>query len=256
MKVFFGPRLCSFALIVINIAMSADIVQSYNPVTLLGAGEVAADDLHAALALAPVLVAADGGANIAQDHGLMPDRVIGDLDSIRPALRAALPPERVLHVPEQDTTDFEKCLMRIDAPFILGVGFTGARVDHLLAVWNALVRHPRRRCLILGPEDVAFAAPRHLRLDLAPGTRVSLFPMARVGGTSLGLRWPIDGLNLAPDGRVGTSNVATGPVDLRFHDDGMLVIVPRDALTAAIAAVGHTVGGPAGGAVGVSAARR
>lgn len=237
MKVFFGPRLCFLALIGINIAMSAIIVQSHRPVTLLGGGEVRPDELEAALSLAPVLVAADGGANVAAEFGLVPEAVIGDLDSIRPEVRAALPADRVHEIAEQDSTDFEKCLTRIAAPFLLGVGFTGARVDHLLAVWNALVRHTARRCLILGPEDVIFASPRHLRLDLAAGTRLSLFPMARVGGESDGLRWPIAGLEFAPHGRVGTSNEATGPVELRLDGEGMLVILPRGALEAAIDAL-------------------
>lgn len=237
MKVFFRPGLCSLALIVINIAMFPNIVQSRSPVTLLGGGEVSLDDLRAALLLAPVLVAADGGANVALEAGVIPEAVIGDLDSLSETSRRALPPDRLHLIPEQESTDFEKCLTRIAAPFVLGVGFTGARVDHLLAVWNALVRHPARRCLILGPEDVAFAVPRRLRLDLAPGTRVSLFPMAALGGTSRGLLWPIDGLDLAPAGRIGTSNQATGPVDLDFDGDGMLVILPRGALDAAIAAL-------------------
>ncbi len=237
MKVFFWPGLCWLALIVINIAMFPNIVQSRSPVTLLGGGEVSLDDLRAALLQAPVLVAADGGANVALEAGVIPDAVIGDLDSLTETTRRALPPDRVHLIPEQESTDFEKCLTRISAPYILGVGFTGARVDHLLAVWNALVRHPARRCLILGPEDVAFAAPRDLRLDLAPGTRVSLFPMAPLAGRSRGLRWPIDGLELSPGGRIGTSNEALGPVDLGFDSYGMLVILPRSALAAAIAAL-------------------
>jgi len=237
MKVFFGPRLCFLAAICINIAMSRIIVQSHRPVTLLGGGEVRPGELEAALSIAPVLVAADGGANVAAGFGLLPEAVIGDLDSILPEVRAALPPERVHRIAEQESTDFEKCLTRIAAPFMLGVGFTGARVDHLLAVWNALVRHTARRCLILGPEDVIFASPPRLRLDLAAGTRLSLFPMTRVAGESEGLRWPISGLDFAPHGRVGTSNEATGPVDLRLDGEGMLVILPRSALDAAIAAL-------------------
>jgi len=237
MKVFFRPRLCSLALIVINIAMFPNIVQSRSPVTLLGGGEVSISDLREALLLAPLLVAADGGANVALEAGVIPDAVIGDLDSLTETTRRALPPDRMHLIPEQISTDFEKCLTRISAPYVLGVGFTGARVDHLLAVWNTMVRHPTRRCLILGPEDVAFAAPRELRLDLSAGTRVSLFPMADLGGRSRGLVWPIDGLDLSPGGRIGTSNEATGPVDLSFDGDGMLVILPRDALPAAIAAL-------------------
>lgn len=215
--------------------MIAKIVQSSLPVTLVGAGAFRRDALEAALRLAPLLVAADGGANKAVRTGRIPDRVIGDLDSVTAATRAAIPAGRFLHVAEQETTDFEKCLTRIEAPFILGLGFAGPRADHTLAAWNALVRHPSRRCMILTAKDVAFAAPPRIALDLARGTRVSLFPMAPVAADSRGLRWPLGGLDFRPDGRIGTSNRADGAVEIACAEPGMLVILPLAALAAAIA---------------------
>lgn len=215
--------------------MITKIVHSSLPVTLVGAGAFRKDALDAALALAPRLVAADGGANKAVRSGHLPDHVIGDLDSVTARTRAAIPADRFLHVAEQETTDFEKCLTRIEAPLILGLGFAGPRADHTLAAWNALVRHPSRRCLILTPRDVVFAAPGRLALDLAPGTRVSLFPLAPVAAEGRGLHWPVGGLDFRPDGRIGTSNRAEGPVEMAFARPGMLVILPLAALAAAIA---------------------
>lgn len=217
--------------------MRAGIVQSKLPVTLLGAGRTGIAAVRRALDLAPCLVAADGGANMAVRAGLMPEAVIGDLDSLAPEVAAALPAGRLWRVTEQETTDFEKCLTRIEAPVILGLGFYGARIDHALAVWNALVRHPGRRCVILGGGDLVFLAPPRITLALAAGTRVSLFPLGPVRGASAGLDWPIKGIGFAPDGRVGTSNRAAGPVTLEFDAPRMLVIVPRGALTSVLAAL-------------------
>ncbi len=213
------------------------IVDFHEPVTLVGGGDADAAQFRLALALAPRLLAADGGANMAVAEGLRPELVIGDFDSVTAETLATIGPDRQMHIPEQESTDFEKCLMRIRAPFILGLGFMGPRADHGLAAWNALVRHAGAHCILLGPKDLAFAAPARLALDLAPGTRISLFPMARVTGQSRGLRWPIDGLVLAPDGRVGTSNEAEGQVDLAFDGPGMLVILPVGCLTPAITAL-------------------
>ncbi|KIC13257.1 thiamine pyrophosphokinase, partial [Leisingera sp. ANG-Vp] len=42
--------------------MNAKIVDEIEPITLVGGGEIALGALEEALALAPVLVAADGGA--------------------------------------------------------------------------------------------------------------------------------------------------------------------------------------------------
>ncbi len=213
------------------------IVDTSEDVTLLGAGDIADGTLNDALALAPILVAADGAAGRALALGLMPQAVIGDLDSLDAATRARIPPERLHGLAEQDSTDFDKCLRNISAPLVLGVGFAGQRLDHELAAYNALVRLAGHRCILIGPVDICFHAPPRLALDLAPGTRVSLFPMAPVTGRSTGLRWPIGGLHFAPDGRVGTSNEATGPVALEFDGPGMLVILPMAALRPAMAAL-------------------
>lgn len=218
--------------------MNASIVQSRDGVTLVGGGAVEAAQLARALALAPVLVAADGGADRALALGRMPEAVIGDLDSLSPAGLARLPPERVHRIAEQETTDFDKCLRSIAAPFVLGLGLAGPRLDHMLAAFNTLGRHPDRRCLMLGARDVCFLSPPRLELDLPPGTRLSLFPLAPVTGESIGLRWPLAGLAFAPDGRIGTSNeTAARQVRLAFSRPAMLVMLPRRHLRAALRAL-------------------
>lgn len=215
--------------------MNRPIVQSCCGITLVGGGPVPGRDLALALRRAPLLVAADGGADRVLAHGQVPQAVIGDMDSISAAAQAALAPERLYRLDEQETTDFDKALRSVSAPFVLGLGAAGGRLDHGLAVLNALVRHVGRACLVIGPQDVVFAAPPELRLRLTVGCRVSLFPMAAVTGESQGLEWPLQGLDFAPDALTGTSNRATArDVRLRFDAPGMLVILPRQWLDAAI----------------------
>ncbi len=219
--------------------MKSILVQSPRGVTLVGGGPVSARDLRRALARAPLAVAADSGADRLLAAGVMPDAVIGDMDSISDRARAAIPADRLHPVTEQATTDFDKALRSIAAPFVLALGFNGARTDHGLAVLNTLIRHSGRACLVLGPKDVAFAAPPGaLDLRLRPGDVVSLFPFAPVTGRSQGLHWPIEGLNFAPDGMIGTSNRASAAqVRLEFDGPGMVVILPRRRLDAALAAL-------------------
>jgi len=222
------------------------IVRSSAGVTVLGAGDVTADLLEEALAHAPALVAADGGAAAALRFGRIPEAVIGDLDSLDAASAAALPQERIHLIPDQETTDFDKCLAAIEAPLVVAVGFTGARLDHEMAAFSTLLAHAGRPVVLLGGHDVAFAAPAELTLSLAAGTRVSLFPMGEVTGESEGLRWPIGGLRLAPGGRIGTSNLAVAEeVRLSFSAPRMLVFLPRDCLAAAISALAAQPAGQA-----------
>ena len=228
--------------------MGDRVVTSTAGLTLLGGGELGTGDLSEALSLAPDLVAADGGAAVALAAGLVPRAVIGDMDSLSETARARLPAGTLHPVAEQDSTDFDKVLARVAGPFALGVGFLGRRIDHQLANLNTLVRLRHLPCLLLDGRDTVFAAPPELRLHLPPGTRVSLFPLAEVTGRSEGLHWPIDGLAMAPAGRHGTSNrVAEGAGAVRLACDapGLIVILPRAALRAALAALRDAAPWPA-----------
>ena len=214
------------------------IVESQTGVTLAGGAPFSGRDLARARRFAPVLVAADGGADRLLRLGAEPQVVIGDFDSISPLAKERLA-DRLFPITEQVTTDFDKALRSITAPFVLGLGFAGARADHGLAVLNALVRHPDRRCLILSGSDVSFLAPPALRLRLPVGSRLSLFPMGPVRGQSRGLRWPIEGVEFAPDGMIGTSNeVSEALVDLTFEAAKMLVILPVRSLPAVLRGFG------------------
>ena len=218
--------------------MNGVIVQSQDAVTVVGGGPVTRRDLALAVARAPVVVAADSGADRALAAGVMPTAVIGDFDSISDRAKAAIAPERLFRIAEQDSTDFDKVLRSVDAPFVLALGVTGAQVDHGLAVLNALVRHRGYPCLLISGKDIIFHAPGTVELTLKVGDRFSLFPMGQVMGTSRGLHWPIDGLRLAPDGKTSTSNkVSEAKVQLRFDRPGMLVIVPRARIDAVISAL-------------------
>lgn len=223
--------------------MNQVIVESSEGVTLVAGGPVARRDLALSLVRAPYLVAADGGADRALACGQMPRAVIGDLDSLSDRGRAALGAARLHLIGEQVTTDFDKALRSIKAPFVLALGTLGGRLDHELAVLNALVRDGGgsgggQPCLLLGARDVVFHAPPVLHLTLRKGDRVSLFAMAALSGQSEGLRWPIEGLDFAPDGMTGTSNeVVARAVVLRFARPGMLVILPRRRLDAALTAL-------------------
>ncbi len=216
------------------------LVESEHGLTLLGGGELGPDDLAEALALAPDLVAADSGAAAALAAGHMPLAVMGDMDSLGHGDRARLAPGVLHPVDEQDSTDFDKVLLRVSGPVAVGAGFLGRRADHQLANLSALVRHRHLPCVLFGRHDIVFAAPPEIEVAAPEGMRVSLFPMAPVTGVSEGLHWPIDAIPMAPAGLHGTSNrVASGMASVRlaFPAPGMLVIMPRAALAAAVAAL-------------------
>ena len=215
-------------------------VHAKTPITLIGGVRVSSGLLDMALLHASDVVAADSGADRALAHGLTPRAVFGDFDSISGDARAQLDPATLHPMPDQDSTDFDKCLRQVSAPLILGVGFCGERLDHQMAACNTLVRHPGQRCVLLGETDLMVLCPPTIHLPLPEGCRVSLFPMGAVEGASDGLEWPIGGLNFAPDGRVGTSNAALGPVHLSITAPKMLLMLPVDRLDTLVTALSES----------------
>ena len=212
--------------------MSAPLLRAAGPVTLVGGGPVDPDQLESALRIAPYAVAADGGGDVPLPRDLRFRAVIGDMDSLvdPQRLRAAgIPLHPIL---EQDSTDLEKCLRSVEAPLVVGLGFLGGRIDHHLAAMNALVKFAGRPVVLIGGEDLCFLCPPEFAIDLAAGTRVSLFPMGPVRAVfSEGLRWPPTDLDFDPTGRIGTSNAASGgTVLLGFDAPRMLVILPAGLL--------------------------
>ena len=212
-------------------------------VTLVGAGAFDRAMVEAAQRLAPVLIAADSGADRLAEMRFSPRAIIGDMDSISDPDRWRAGAAHFVHLAEQDTTDFEKCLYATEAPFYLAVGFTGRRVDHTLAVFHALLRYPKKRIVLVGEHEVSALAPPGitLRLAVTPGARVSIYPLLPVTATrSRGLTWPVDGLAMAPGHRIGTSNEANQPiVEIAFDGPGALVMLERDALGSLVGAISN-----------------
>ena len=204
----------------IFIEPAAEVLRFAGPIAIVGGGAVDRDLLRELAEAGIALVGADGGGDAIGAAGLVPAAIIGDLDSL--ADRTGWERRtRVLHLPEQITTDFQKCLRSTQAPVTLALGMTGKRLDHTLAALSAVLQYaPERRLLLVDEVDVALAVVGPFRFGAAAGERVSVHPLVRVAfGRSTGLRYPLDGLVLEPGGLIGTSNEGLG---------GWVEIVPED----------------------------
>jgi len=199
------------------------------PLVIVGGGRMEAALLHRLHAQGAAVIAADSGAHGCAAAGLLPEAIIGDLDSLDdPAAWAAR--TRVLAFADQETTDFEKCLAATRAPVTIAMGMTGARFDHTLAALDAVARHARDRWIVLVDEvDIALAVSGSFSFAVEPGERVSVHPLGGVTfARSTGLRYPLDGLTLAPGVRTGTSNEAvTGAVTISPGpgEDGVWLLI-------------------------------
>lgn len=186
---------------------------------IVGGGAVDATLLRSLASAGAHLVGADGGGDVIAAAGLEPEAIIGDLDSLSDPKQWGAR-TRLLRVPEQDTTDFEKALYSTRAPVTVALGMTGDRFDHTLAALDAVLRHAHTRHIVLvDSHDLALALSGPFSFAVQPSERVSIHPLGPVRfQSSQGLLYPLDNLLLAPGVRLGTSNVAT---------DGPFMIVPQ-----------------------------
>jgi thiamine pyrophosphokinase len=203
------------------------IVASSEPVTLIGGGDAEVSQLSDALKIAPVCVAADGGAELARRANIPLRAIIGDMDSISADTLSQIPPDRQIKISEQETTDFDKALRHIDAPLVIGVGFLGGRLDHQLAALHILAVQAHRPCILIAKTEILFIAPPTICVQAEPGDVISIFPLGPVTGRSRGLEWPIDGIAFDTLSKIGTSNRALGEVALEMSSPNAVIMMPR-----------------------------
>jgi thiamine pyrophosphokinase len=192
---------------------------------------------------ADAVIAADGGLAGAYALGLQPTLLVGDLDSVDPALagRAESAGLRVMRVPPaKDESDTELALLealRSGARRVTIVGALGGdRVDHELAnVW--LLAHPAAsraevtlldaRTRVSLAEAGAGSRPATRDLPGRVGATVSLLPFGgdAVGVTTHGLRYPLRDEPLATGPARGVSNVRDAPDATLTVREGRLLIV-------------------------------
>ena len=186
---------------------SPSVISDHDITILVGNG--ACDLTQLAKSPRGKVIAVDGGLQHVLKAGLTPTAVIGDMDSAKLSdLQAAGENVAIHKSDDQDTTDFEKALLAIEAPLCLAYGFLGLRVDHMLASLSVLARFTdKQKVILVGADDLVHVTKGPFSMRLPVGARLSLWPITPVKfTTSSGLVWPIDGLTLAPDGQVATSN--------------------------------------------------
>jgi len=181
-------------------------------------GELAGIEAVAAL-LRPddLLIAADGGARHLHALGRLPHLIVGDLDSVDPALVAQYAEAGVRierHPTAKNQTDLElaiECALGAEVQEVLLVGATGGRIDHTLA--NVLILAQRRwpvplRIIDGGQSITLLRGPGEVAIEGIAGQTLSAIPLtARVTGiTYEGLEYPLHNATLRLGSTRGVSN--------------------------------------------------
>lgn len=197
-----------------------------SPVVLVGGAKFDESVLLSLIRAGCSVVAADGGANILRKLGLSPSAIVGDLDSLQ-NIDHWKNQTKVLHIAEQDSTDFEKCLYTVKAPITVAIGFTGQRFDHTLVTLHLMQSYVDLKLLLVTGEDVCFAWRGDLTMRLPEGERFSLYPLTRTEFiSSTGLKYPLNELTMEQGSLIGTSNRSVaGNVEVMAKQDGIYLVI-------------------------------
>ena len=185
---------------------------------MAGGDAPTADDI-AGLPPFEVVVAADSGLEHARATNLPVDAVVGDLDSVDPAVLEAARGQGVEvheYPSDKDQSDLELALdeaVRRGATWIIVLGAGGGRLDHLIGNLT-LLASPRFADVELEARwegnRASVVRTKAKTLRGQPGDLVTLLPVngpARV--RTEGLRWPLVDEVLEPGSSRGVSNELT-----------------------------------------------
>lgn len=157
------------------------------------------------------IVAADSGLDTADEWGIRPNKIIGDMDSLsdKEKLKGYSKDEVIIYEKDKDLTDTEIGLellwkIGVDAPCIIGGG--GGRMDHFIGILSIFHRNPSP-FLWITHSALVLEIKNQVRIVVGKGKKLSFFPLGCdiVEMESEGLKWPLDNV-VWKIGNVGISN--------------------------------------------------
>jgi thiamine pyrophosphokinase len=191
-----------------------------------------------ALETAPesLVIAADGGARIAQHYQIPLQMVIGDMDSVGEAELAKLADQGVQierHPVHKDEIDLELALLRaieLGADWIRIIGALGGRLDQAMSNIYLLALPSLRDCdvrIVDGNQEAYLLYPGTHTIEGDHDDTVSLIPLS---GEAANIRtenlfYPLDNESLYFGPARGVSNVIDHAPAQIYFEDGVLLIV-------------------------------
>ncbi len=184
------------------------------------------------------IIAANGGSKHCKTLGIVPDLVIGDLDSLGKKLKQEWERKNVAMISypaDKDFTDTElafKYAIKKGYTEIVLAGFLGKRVDHVISnllMMADLIDKVSKLMIIEGQQEIYVIKDR-LEIKGKKGDLVSLIPLLKdcQGVMTKGLKYQLQGSNLKFGKSRGVSNVMLGKkAEIRVKKGKLLVVYNR-----------------------------
>ena len=178
------------------------------------------------------ILALDGGADISLKAGIMPNLVIGDLDSISENAKNKIGREKLLKVSRQDNTDLEKGLdfaRYFKVPNITIICAEGGRLDFTLSNFSSVFNYIDKANIVFKTSSCdIYPLKKSKKFECKKGTKISLMPMGNITGLTLkNLKYSLKNATFKI-GQTAVSNIALkNTFEVSFKKGQLLVIINK-----------------------------
>lgn len=182
------------------------------------------------------LIAADGGANKLLKYNLLPDYIIGDLDSIeKQTIDKFADTSRIIKIKRQNDTDIEKSLkFAIKSGFneAVLIGVTGDRLDHTICNLGIVLKFTEKITLkLISENSILIPFNKKIEFTTIPNETISLYGFNNINKIKTeGLFYPLKNENLSFGGKESTSNKTISD-KVKIEVKNGIVFVIRDLNT-------------------------
>ena len=190
------------------------------------------------LGQADAVVCCDSALAAALKHGVKPVAVVGDMDSVAPAVLKRFG-GKVVRVGEQDHNDLTKAMHYVisaypDVSEITILGATGKREAHTIGNLSLLMEYEKSLGLSARGVNVqmvsdyctAFVVGDSCSLSVGEGRQVSLFtcdPSLNI--KSKGLEWPLDSVVFDNWWKATLNRATADEISLQFNHPAPLLVI-------------------------------
>ena len=215
-----------------TLKMNSDLSEKI--VVIIANGEALKPKLRNFLSDADTIIAADGGVINCKIANIIPDFIVGDLDSIRFDLKKIFLTAEIIHNPDQETTDMEKALnlsISLKPMKIKVFSAFGKRTDHTVGnilVFTKLVQFISDKSIDMeifdnfGKMKILKSGTHEIKGEI--GSTVSLFSLNPIQNLTLkGFRYNLKNQDY-PNTFLGISNVYESEICKINFDSGILFL--------------------------------
>ena len=180
------------------------------------------------------IICADGGANIAKEMGIIPDYIIGDLDSIKKDLLTFFQDKTIIiKDKDQNKSDLElaiKLAESLPSKEIIIIGALGKRIDHTIAnIFSLDQIKNAEKAIILDEYNSIELVKDNRIIKTNKNEIISILPISNVKNLCLsGFKWDVKNLD-TKSGWFGLSNITKDEnVKISFDKGKILVVKSKE----------------------------